>query len=47
MKANIKRGFNRLFAVLTAAWVLYCLFVYGSGVDSRLIREGKSSVSSD
>jgi len=28
MKANIKRGFNRLFVVLTAAWVLYCLFVY-------------------
>jgi hypothetical protein len=28
MKANLKRGFNRLFVVLTAAWVLYCLFVY-------------------
>jgi hypothetical protein len=36
MKANLKRGFNRLFVVLS-----------GSGVDSRLIREGKSSVSSD
>ena len=28
MKANLKRGFNRLFVVLTPLWVVYCLFVY-------------------
>jgi len=28
MQANLKRGFNRLFVVLTALWVVYCLFVY-------------------
>jgi hypothetical protein len=26
--ANVKRGFNRLFAVLTAVWITYCLIVY-------------------
>ena len=25
---NIKCGFNRLFAVLTMFWAIYCLFVY-------------------
>jgi hypothetical protein len=25
---NIKRGFNRLFIVLTVFWAIYCLFVY-------------------
>jgi predicted secreted protein len=28
MQANVKRGFNRLFAVLTAVWIVYCLVVY-------------------
>jgi|ERR1035437_105622 hypothetical protein len=28
MKINAKRGFNRLFVVLTALWVVYCLFAY-------------------
>jgi hypothetical protein len=28
MQVNVKRGFNRLFVVLTALWVVYCLFVY-------------------
>ena len=27
MPRNIKRGFNRLFVVLTMGWALYCLFV--------------------
>jgi hypothetical protein len=28
MSANIKRGFNRLFVVLTVLWAGYCLFVF-------------------
>lgn len=28
MLANVKRGFNRLFVVLTPIWVVYCLLVY-------------------
>src|SRR5271165_5876673 len=28
MQVNLKRGLNRLFVVLTALWVVYCLFVY-------------------
>lgn len=28
MKVNLRRGFNRLFVVLTAAWIVYCLIVY-------------------
>lgn len=28
MQLNLSRGFNRLFLLLTAVWVVYCLFVY-------------------
>jgi len=28
VQANAKRGFNRLFAVLTPIWIIFCLFVY-------------------
>lgn len=28
MRVNVKRGFNRLFVVLTVAWFVYCLFWY-------------------
>jgi hypothetical protein len=28
MRANVKRGLNRLFAVLTPIWIVYCLIVY-------------------
>ena len=28
MQANVKRGFNRLFVVLTAIWAVYCLILY-------------------
>jgi hypothetical protein len=28
MRVNLLRGFNRSFVVLTALWVVYCLFVY-------------------
>jgi hypothetical protein len=28
MQANVKRGFSRLFAVLTPLWIVFCLFVY-------------------
>jgi hypothetical protein len=28
MGANIRRGFNRLFVVLTFVWAVYCLLVY-------------------
>ena len=28
MNANIRSGFNRLFVILTGAWVAYCLLVY-------------------
>ena len=28
MTMNVKRGFNRLFAVLTPLWIVYCLVVY-------------------
>ena len=25
---NVKRGFNRLFVVLTGLWIVYCCFIY-------------------
>lgn len=28
MQANVKRGFNRLFVVLSAVWVIYILVIY-------------------
>jgi hypothetical protein len=28
MQPNLKRGFNRLVALLTPVWIVYCLFVY-------------------
>lgn len=28
MRPNVKRGFNRLFIVLTLGWFVYCSFVY-------------------
>jgi hypothetical protein len=34
---NTKRGFNRIFAILAAAWVLYCLLVYPLRTQKRLV----------
>jgi len=28
LQANVGRGFNRLLAVLTPIWVIYCVLVY-------------------
>lgn len=28
MGVNVRRGFNRLFIVVTGGWVIFCLFVY-------------------
>ena len=42
MRANLKRGFNRLFVVLTALWVVYCLFVYPTQQRAQAERVFKS-----
>jgi hypothetical protein len=50
MKANVRHGFDRLFVVLTCAWVIYCLLVYpiqqakSAGRLSRLVRPPVMSV---
>ena len=38
MKVNVRHGFNRLFIVLTAAWVVYCLLVYPLQQGQRAVR---------